>query len=172
MLSKYQNNKYFFVILIISFILLLYFMPTAIVFEYDEYFQGKCFTTHTQYFGWFYYWLGDMMSIAAPTLILSIISLIFAILTIKNKYFSIGTLISPILTIAYICYFVPKALHFGIKEIFYLVFVVLIICLFILCVALYLVKPKKHHNPTKDERIADLEKQIAELQSKLPSESD
>ncbi len=53
---------------------------------------------------------------------------------------------------------------------YYLIFIAFILAL------LYCIKPKKHehkpHKLTKSERIAELEKQVADLQSKLPSGND
>lgn len=188
--KKYQSNKHLFVIPLLILVLGLYFIPTAI-----RLFENMPIT----YLGFFYSWFGfntympylidmanagessalisQLCSLIFP-LIITIASCVFAGLCYKNILFAVGTIGMPlqnvimfiILLVGYKNTILLPAEKGYFAFYFILNVFVLAYMLMLFCLPFYI--KEKPHKPTKSDRIAELEKQVAELRSKLPSEND
>lgn len=180
--SKYQSNKHLFVIPLIVLIVALFFIPSGIQCEYEE----NALYVPFQVSGGFLNLLNVNVQTALTASIVLIVflcSLVFSFLSYKSLLFSIGT--TPI-SLYGVFGFISKMVFvasnsyvsrsFGSSEkaysIFYLVISICVLAYSLFLFSLPLIAKSKPHKLSKSERIADLEQQVAELQSKLPSESD
>lgn len=177
--EKYQSNKHLFVIPLLILVLALYFVPTTIIFEHIVQLGNNTLIISTQYYGWFYYWLiPDIassvtgLSMALVFLFFFVGTIIFVLLSYKNIRFAYGALLQPLSTIVYLIMFLCTHNLADIKTggCFYMIFVFVIVLICVLYICLFAKSNNSHR--TKSDRIAELEKQVAELQSKLPSEND
>lgn len=178
MLSKYQSfitkkGNIIFPIFFITLYLLFIIQPFYFVASTEAQTETAVFYFKNT-LGYFYTSITSYMGIF-PILAI-VVCIIFFVVYIKSK-----KIIKPLLFIVPLCYLLQVSivciLAISDKAITYIPFVAfyLVLLLFILAV-LYCLRPIKKtqitHKPTKAERIAELEKQVADLQSKLPSEND
>lgn len=189
--AKFQSNKHLFVIPLLILVLALYFLPTFIQFEYSISFNNEIITQPSYCSGWFYGWLrferitsyqksNDVPStqiylFCIVPVISTLIACIFTILSYKNLCFLLGGLIVPIQNYVYIGLY-KNILFISAKENAYLAFSIVlnialtIVIMFLFCLP-FLVKEKRK-KLSKTDRIAELEKQVADLQAKVDNKED
>lgn len=164
--DKYKSSAIWFIVPLFFAILALYFCPTLVYENVNNGYAGLFLT--------FLYYIQDshrVFAFSIVAIVFTIIAIVCTILARKKIQFLFGILplcalglyeiFSDILTI-------DNSVSAAISMSVYLAFdllVILYITFLLFCALMSQVPPRqpKPHKPTKDERIAELERQVAEL---------
>lgn len=165
--DKYKSSAIWFIVPLFFAILALYFCPTLVYENVNNGYAGLFLT--------FLYYIQDshrVFAFSIVAIVFTIIAIVCAVFARKKIQFLIGIIPLCVLglfsifsnDIRTITYTVSSAISMSVYLGFDLL-VILYITFLLFCALMSQVPPRqpKPHKPTKDERIAELERQVAEL---------